>query len=95
MENKRYLDKVVGSLVRGTKINYDEEEIEYPFTLPPDLSFLTLSFSHYLSPSFSSSFIPHIFSIYCVNKFGLIDDEIKYVWEEYRNIIKGKIEDGE
>ena len=90
MENKRYLDKVVGSLVRGTKINYDEEEIEYPFTLPPDLSFLTLSFSHYLSPSFLPV-LSHIFSIYCVNKFGLTDDEIKYVWEEYRNIINEKI----
>ena len=32
MENKRYLDKVVGSLVRGTKINYDEEEIDAEFT---------------------------------------------------------------
>ena len=92
MENKRYLDKVVGSLVRGTKINYDEEEIEYPFTLPPDLSFLTLPLR---AGGKVSRFLSHIFSIYCVNKFGLTDDEIKYVWEEYRNIIKGKIEDGE
>ncbi len=94
MENKRYLDKVVGSLVRGTKINYDEEEIEYPFTLPPDLSFLTLSFSHYLSHFFTKPLL-HIFSIYCVNKFGLTDDEIKYVWEEYSDIITEKIENEE
>ena len=93
MENKKYLDKVIEHLVRGTKINYDEEEIEYPFTLPPDLSFLTLSFSHYSLHSLHSP-LSHIFSIYCVNKFGLTDDEIKYAWEEYRDIILDKIEDG-
>ena len=92
MENKRYLDKVVGSLVRGTKINYDEEEIEYPFTLPPDLSFLTLPF--FPSPQLHS-LLSHIFSIYCKKQFGLIDDEVRYVWEEYRNIINDKIDNGE
>ena len=80
MVNKKYLDKVIGSLVRSTKINYDEEEIEYPFTLhyPP------FPFSPPLT--FSSSF-----SSYCRNYFGLTKDEIRYIWKEYKNIIKEKV----
>ena len=62
------------------------------FTLPPDLSFLTLPLR---AGGKVSRFLSHIFSIYCVNKFGLTDDEIKYVWEEYSDIITEKIENEE
>ena len=87
MENKRYLDKVVGSLVRGTKINYEKEVVYFPFR--PSLLFPL--FTHIPSsppqlPSFSS---------YCRNYFGLTKDEIRYIWKEYKNIINGKIENGE
>jgi len=33
MDNKKYLDKVIGSLVRGTRIDYDEGRIYAPFLL--------------------------------------------------------------
>ena len=84
MDNKKYLDKVIGSLVRGTRIDYDEEEIEYPFLssyLPSDFpSYLYLS-SH-----------PFVFSEYCKNIYGLNEEEMEYVWEEYKKILIDKIE---
>ena len=84
MENKKYLDKVIGSLVRSTKINYVNKEVNTPFNLRPLhlLSLPLLLFSP-LSLSFSS---------YCKNTFGLTEEEMGYVWKEYRNIINDKIE---
>jgi len=85
MNNKKYLDKVIGSLVRSTKIDYDREEIHFPFFFHP----YPLFYSHFHSHSFS------LFSTYCRDQFGLIDDEIEYVWKEYEDIIKDKIKNGE
>ena len=88
MENKRYLDKVIGSLVRSTKMDYKKDEIHTPF-----FSFFyypyTLPFS--LFPPFPIS----SFTKYCKDIYGLTVDEVEYVWKEYRNIINHKIENGE
>jgi len=86
MENKRYLDKVVGSLVRSTKIDYENKEVNTPFSpclisfflSPPPLSTSPLSFFSF-------------FSSYCKNTFGLTVDEVEYVWGEYRDNILDKI----
>ena len=85
MDNKKYLDKVLDHLVRGTKIDYENERI-YPYfslSLPPLLS--PFSTFHLSSLFFSS------LSDYCRNQFGLTDEEIEYVWKEYVEIIKDKI----
>ncbi len=80
MENK-YLDKVVGSLVRGTKIDYGTGRVYTPFSSP---SYLFFSF-------FSSSSFSLPFTKYCVNHFGLTINEILYVWDKYKDIILEKI----
>lgn len=76
MENKRYLDKVLEHLVRGT--NIDNNNLT---SLPPFLSYI---------PSYLSTF-QSLFNSYCKNTFGLTEDEISYVWKEYKEIIKDKI----
>jgi hypothetical protein len=92
MENKKYIDKVIGSLVRSTKIDYEKELLFFPFTNTPFFpfsSFLLLTSSSRLhSP-------PHTFTDYCKNIYGLTIEEKKYVWEQYRSIIKDKINNGE
>ena len=96
MEDKKYLDKVIGSLVRGTNIDYGEKIITFPFS-PYPLSFqLSLPFK-YIPPSLSFNFsVPtYSFEIYCKNTFGLTDDEVSYVYKQYRDIIKDKIENGQ
>ncbi len=83
MENKRYLDKVINHMVKGTKID-NNNLTSLPFFVPQ--SFL---------PAFTPSYPSYFFSSYCKNTFGLTEDEIKYVWKEYIKIIEDKIENGE
>ena len=80
--DKRFLDKVVDQIISETIIDYDMGKIQFPFS---SFSF-SFRFSLFLSP-ISSSF----FSDHCEDVYGLNDDEIKYVWKEYVQIIKDKI----
>ena len=95
-KEKIYLDKVVGSIVRGTRIDYDNDKIHYPF--PSSFSnFASSTFSFFFSSYFSAPSFPFstffiCFTEYCKNTFGLTDDEIKYVWNQYRKILINKIE---
>jgi len=93
MKDKKYLDKVLGYMVKVTKMDYENKEVNTPF-YSPSLLPLPLSFSFFFSQPFydTTSFS---FSSYCKNTFGLTDDEMEYVWKEYRNIINDKIENGE
>ena len=97
MKDKKYLDKVLGYMVKVTKMDYENKEVNTPFFLPPSsflpsnnfpFSLLSLPFIPFTSPFFFS------FSSYCRNYFGLTKDEILYIWKEYRNIINDKIENG-
>ena len=77
--DKKFLDKVVNQIVSETRM--DEERVYVPFlpqSLPPSL-FLR----EYLSPL--------SFSKHCREVYGLNDNEVKYVWKEYREIVKDKI----
>jgi len=90
MENKKYIDKVIDHLVRSTKIDYDNNLISPTFF--SSFTFFLLS----SSVSFTSRiFLKNSFSSYCENTYGLTEDEIKYVWNEYKDIIKDKLENGE
>ena len=79
-KKEKYYNYVVNDLVKKTEIDYDEGRIYTPFS--PPLSF-TFFFS---SPSLDSFFSDH-----CKGVYGLNIHEIKYVWEEYKEIIKDKI----
>ncbi len=92
MDNKKYLDKVLGYMVRGTKMDYENEALIFPFPFhPSDFP----SSSPFLIFYHSSSFPLSSFTKYCKNTFGLTEEEIKYVFKQYREIIKDKIEDGQ
>jgi hypothetical protein len=75
-----YLDKVVDQIVSETRIDYDKEKLHTPF--PNILNKYLLIFG------LPSSYFTH----HCKEVYGLNDDEVNYVWDEYRNIIKDKIE---
>ena len=83
-KQKKYLDKVVEFLVKGTKIDYDEGRLYAPFHVTPTSTYYI--FSLYRTP--------FLFSKYCKSVYGLTGDEVKYVWDEYRKIIKEKVENG-
>jgi len=95
MDNKKYLDKVVGSLVRSTRINYEKETVHFSFfSYPSRFSSFFSSRPSVPSIHYSYSSLLSKFSKYCKNQFGLTEDEIDYVWKEYVEIIKDKIENG-
>ena len=76
---KKYLDKVIEFLVRGTKIDYDMGRIYTPYEE-----------RHYYIGSLPYG--PSVdFEKYCKNVYGLTEEEVDYVWEQYRSIIKDKI----
>ncbi len=81
--DKKYLNKVLDQIVSETRIDHDEERFLLPFFN---------YFSHNSVVLFSSPGSPYpSFIIHCREVYGLNPDEIKYVWSEYRDIIKDKI----
>ena len=88
MENKKYLDKVIGSLLRGTNIDYVNDVVYSPFITLHKSAF----YNHLLTRDYIS--IDGLFG-YLNNKFGLTSDEIFYVWKQYKKIMLDKIENGE
>jgi hypothetical protein len=90
-KHKNYLDKVIEFIVRDTKIDFKGKKIFLPFRLrhlshPSTIgvsSFLLLLDLCFLS-----------FSSYCKEVYGLTDQEMEYVWKEYKSIIKDKINEG-
>ncbi len=75
MESKEYLDKVIDYIVRDTKIDYDYKKI---FSTP---------FNHNVYPTIYFSPLRK----YCMNIFGLTEEETIYVWKEYKKIIDNKL----
>lgn len=95
MINKRYLDKVIENLVRGTKIDYEKVQIhipfyptDHPFSLKPGHPFGL--FDLLSSPFFSLPF-HNKFENYCKNHFGLTIIEFEFVRKEYLKNIDEKI----
>ena len=83
MENKKYLDKVLDHLVRSTDIDHENNKLSSPF--------LSNTFDN---PSMVLPFSIFTFNKYCRRQFGLTDEEIKYVWKEYEDIITDEIKNG-
>ena len=71
-----YLNKILDYLVEDTIIDFDENQIQFPFYSYP--------YPILYSSLFSS------FSEYCKDNYGLTDEEIYYVWKEYSIIINEK-----
>ena len=81
--DKKFLDKVLDQIVSETEIDYEKGIIHFPF-INRSL------FASVFSPSFPPSLSLHFFK-HCRDVYGLNDEEIEYVWKEYKRIIKDKI----
>ena len=80
----KYIEHIINDLIRDTRMDYDKERIYFPHT--PS----RLYYSTHLPPTFSP---PHrsVFYSYCKERYGLTEEEIGYVWDQYKSIIKDKI----
>ena len=81
----KFLNKVIDQIVYETRIDYDRKVIGTPLHPIP---------FHYPSPTFIRPTSPLIFSRHCKGVYGLNEQEIEYVWNEYRDIIKDKVNNG-
>jgi hypothetical protein len=79
--DKKFLDKVLDQIVSETKII--DNRVYTPF-YPSSLSFSPVT----------SSFYFFSFSNHCKDVYGLNEEEIDYVWEEYKHVIKYKKDNG-
>ena len=86
----KFLNKVVWQLVSETMIDYDMEIIYFPYVhqdspvsinLPPRFSIPPI----HTKPSFDR---------HCKGVYGLNVKEIEYIWDQFRQIIKDKINNG-
>jgi len=88
----RYIEHIINDLVRDTRIDYDEEEIHFPFPLPHPHIHPYLPFPFFPNLlSFSNRNPTLSFSKYCKDTYGLTEEEIEYVWDQYKSTIKDKI----
>jgi Cys-tRNA synthase (O-phospho-L-seryl-tRNA:Cys-tRNA synthase) len=79
--DKKFLNKVLDQIVRETEMDYEKERAYTPF-----YSYIPYYSLSYLIHTYRSPFTKH-----CNNIYGLNDDEVKYVWKEYREIVKDKL----
>jgi hypothetical protein len=81
--NEDYLDRVLDQLVGETTIDYAREIIHIPFTkdsFPLNSPYL-----------FFNIFIH--FTKHTRDYYGLTEEEIKYVWEQWKYIIQNKYDE--
>ena len=90
MVNKKYLDKVIKHLVKITKIEHEKERICFPFMAGYPKYCIHL-YSDPFFPFSSSNSALYSFTKYCNNIYGLTEEEIEYVWEQYKIIIRDKV----
>ena len=79
-----YLNKVVEFLVADTKVN-QRDKVWYP----PFYRLSSLSYDYFFHERNGSDYSAS-FSNYTKDMYGLSDDDKKYVWDIYKNIIKDK-----
>ena len=83
VKTKKYLDKVVEQLVSETNITGGVALVPF-FISPLPSSSLFRLFSSIFPPNFS-------FSNYVTKIYGLNEQEIEYVWKQYKDIINNRI----
>ena len=90
--DKKFLNKVLDQLVSETRIDYRMGKVQFPF-IRQQASYPSYSLSLLRSPNFtfSSTFILALIK-QCIEVYGLNMEEVEYVCDEYKKIIKDKID---
>ena len=90
---KKYLDKVVDQLVSETTIDYENDRIFTPFSLN---SFTGSLFTPIVPVEDwnTRTLLHRLHDRHCIDIYGLNEDEVDYVWGEYRPIIEDRLNNG-
>jgi hypothetical protein len=80
-KQEKYYNYVVDDLVKNTEIDHDQETIKFPF------------YYNYILPLhptpflFSLSYLSTIFSKHVIERYGVHDEEMEIIWNQYREKI--------
>jgi len=85
--NNKFLDKVIYQIISETRVK--DDLLHTPF------SYLPFSLSFSFSLPFFPPFLPSSFSSHCKDVYSLNEQEIKYVWKEYKEGLTDLMEDME
>jgi hypothetical protein len=92
----KFLNRVIDQIVNETTIDYDNEGVNFPFPVHPISNTYPTPVHRSPLTLFLSSPLPFFiflsFSDHCKDVYGLNLEEVSYVWKEYKDIIKDKIE---
>jgi len=83
-KRERYISYVINDLIRNTKIDYELERIEFPFSFFPFSFSLFISYPAFHSLTFSSNYIKEM--------YGVPESMSDSIWDQYKNIIKDKVD---
>ena len=92
-KQQQYLEKVVNHMVKGSTIDHEEEEVQFPSTKFTPLTYLEkrkpygyIEFSTF--PIIGGS---GAFNKYCKETYGLNEEETEYVWKKWLEIMKDMV----
>ncbi len=89
-KKEKYINYIVDDLINNTEIDYEQERVKLPFFYSPLRLYFFPSFnsSHasVIFPRLLSSFSKHIKNIY-----GVRDEEIETIWDQYMERIQSLI----
>ncbi len=104
MVNKKFLNKVVEWLIEDTPIDKEIEMsfmckgiyggtvlIKFPF-VNCNLRLLLKEVKLTLPHATEETIINHLFDGYCYERYGVIREELPYVWENYYSALQDKIQ---
>ena len=96
MDN-RFLNKVVSQILSETKMGNKTREDSIWRKIFVPFSFTPIFLSSFLPGPLSTSPFPPLYILFtqhCEEIYGLNKDETEYVWNEYKDIIRDKINNG-
>ena len=85
-KKEKYIKFIVDDLVKKTEIDYDEKYMKFPFFFSKS-SYVTFS----PTPPFSIFLPKRHFSIYLKDTYGVTDEEVKNIYNLYKERIKSLI----
>jgi len=88
-KQKEFLDKVLERILKETDIDYEKDRIFTPFS-PNSCNFRIIPVEEWST----KTLLHRLLRRQCKNIYGLTDEEINYVWDNYKNILRDITENG-
>ena len=88
--NKKFLQWTLNRILSEVYLDEGDNKIHFPF-LSIDIDHLAILFMDNMEHSISPAIIGTNFYDHCRNVYGLMDEEIDYLWSIFKNIVKDSV----